>query len=449
VQAVIIAGGQGSRLRDRIGPLPKAMVDVGGKPVIAYQVELARKHDVRDIVVLTGFGAAFIEEYLGKGERWGVRITYRRDTRPLGTAGAVLAALDCLDDVFLVMYGDTMLNVDLSRLARAHRTEFGATLFVHPNDHPFDSDLVEVDEDNRIRSIHPYPHPEGSFFPNLVNAALYAVSKWCLPGLVESARACERPFDFGKHAFPTLLAKDVPLQAYRSREYIKDAGTGTRLDKVRADYETGRIQRGSLQTAVPAVFLDRDGTIIYDRQWLTTPEQVELLPGTAAAIRLLNASGRLVVIVTNQPVVARGDCTYADVHRVHARLEWLLGLSHAYVEAIYFCPHHPDAGFPNERTELKVRCTCRKPETGLLQRASEELNIDLNESFLIGDTFRDIQAARNFGVRPILVARNQNEFSVSECDYDGRRDFDLLAAVQHIVKDDVTRNDHYANPSSH
>jgi D,D-heptose 1,7-bisphosphate phosphatase len=131
---------------------------------------------------------------------------------------------------------------------------------------------------------------------------------------------------------------------------------------------------------------------------------LELLPGAAEAVRAINRAGRLAVLITNQPVIARGECTEAGLRQIHNRLEWLLGESHAYLDAIYYCPHHPDSGYPGERPDLKTVCTCRKPATGLLETATRDLNIDVGRSWMVGDSTADMQAAQNFGIRSVLVS---------------------------------------------
>ena len=400
MQAVILAGGKGTRLRQQLGDLPKPMVDIGGLPLIEHQLLLARRHGFDDFILLLGYGHEFITRWAGDGAQWRVRIRSIVEPAPLGSAGSVLAALPDLDPRFLVMYGDTMLNVDLARFWRAHReSRADVSLLVHPNDHPLDSDLVEADESGRIVSLHPYPHAPGRDYENLVNAALYIVNRDALERLPPSSGAV----DFGKHIFPSMLAGGALLYAYRSPEYIKDAGTPERLDSVRADFAGGRIAQGSFETAAAAVFLDRDGTINYEVDRVKTPDELRLLEGAAQAIRRINRSGRRVVIVSNQPVIARGDCTEAELRAIHNRMETLLGREGAYVDAIYYCPHHPDAGFSGERPELKIRCNCRKPATGLVEQACREMNLDLSRSWLVGDSTVDIMTARSAGVRSILV----------------------------------------------
>lgn len=399
-ELVILAGGKGTRLKDRLGDKPKPMVDVDGKPLLQRQVELARDQGFTRIVMLVQYRADIIMGHFGDGGDYGIRIDYVRENEPRGTAGAVLDALDQLSERFIVMYGDTMLDVDLNRFADAHAsTGAAASLFLHPNDHPQDSDLVAVADSGQVTGFHPYPHPPGFVAANLVNAALYVVDRdalkpYCtMQGLI----------DFGKHLFPKMLVDGLVLRGYNSPEYIKDAGTPERVDRVAGDLRSGLIAARSLRQPAAAVFLDRDGVLNTEVNRVSSPDQLVLIDGVAAALRRINRSRYRSVVITNQPVVARGDCDEAGLRRIHDRLETLLGAQGAYYDAIYYCPHHPDRGFAGERVDLKIHCDCRKPATGLVQRAARDLNIDIARSWFIGDTTVDIQTAKNAGIRSICL----------------------------------------------
>jgi len=399
-QAVIVAGGMGSRLRARLGDLPKPMIPIAGKPLLEHLVELARRHGFMDILIFACYRADLIEQHFGDGRRRGVRISTVVEREPLGTAGAILAALDQLADAFVVLYGDTMVNVDLDRLwQRHHASQAHATLLLHPNDHPQDSDLVETDAQDWIVRFHNRPHLPDRWHQNLVNAGLYVLNCDALRG----QDLPPPPLDFGKDLFPALLRRGARLLAYNSPEYIKDIGTPERYDRVCAEFQSGVITRSSLQTPQRAVFLDRDGTLVPDQDCLRAAEQLELLPGVADAVRRLNHNGWRVIVVTNQPVIAKGWCSEAELQRIHNKLETLLGQQHAFLDRIYFCPHHPESGFEGERKDLKIRCDCRKPATGMIRRAVADLNLDLAQSWLIGDTTTDMQTARNAGLKSILV----------------------------------------------
>ncbi len=404
-QAIILAGGAGTRLRDRLGDLPKPMIPIAGKPLLEHQVELAKTHGFTDLVFFVHYRADLIENHFGDGSKWGVRIRYVTEREPLGTAGAVLAGSALLAERFVVLYGDTMVNVDLGRLWKAHENaRADATLLLHPNDHPLDSDLVEVDANSRVLAFHNRPHPPGRWYQNLVNAGLYVLEKGpLLKHAATITHHASRITDFGKDIFPAMVRGGATLLGYNSPEFIKDIGTPARYDRVCAQFANGTIARSSLATPQRAVFLDRDGTLIVDKDNLRSADGLELLPGVAEAIRELNHHAWRAVVVTNQPVIAKGWATEADLQIIHNKLETLLGLEHAFLDRIYYCPHHPDAGFEGERKELKIRCDCRKPGTGMIRKAVADLNIDMAQSWLIGDTTTDLQTARNAGLRSILV----------------------------------------------
>jgi len=400
-QVVILAGGKGTRLAERLNGLPKPLIDICGVPLLERQILLAKRYGFTDVLVLVNHAAQFIIDFCASRHNWGLRLTCLDDGVPRGTAGATLAALDHLAEEFLVMYGDTMLEVDLNRFQQAHMAHprAAATLFLHPNDHPHDSDLVEVNDDGGIAAFHPYPHDPSCYYPNLVNAALYWVRKSALLPF----RGKEGQIDFAKHLFPEMLVAGQELAGYISPEYIKDSGTPNRLDKVCKDFMSGRIARSNLDQQQVAVFLDRDGTINREVGHLASADALELLPGVSHALRQLNQSDYRSIIVTNQPVLARGDCSMAELRRIHARMETLLGHEGAYLDRIYFCPHHPDSGFPGEVAALKIDCNCRKPKTGLIEAACREFNIDLSGSWFIGDTLVDVATAHAIGLRAILV----------------------------------------------
>lgn len=428
---VILAGGKGTRLASRAGNLPKPMVPILGKPVLQYQIELCKRFGFTEIALLVHHRHQQISNFFGDGSDFGVNLAYSIESEPRGTAGALRDALHMLADRFLVLYGDTFIDVDLRKLWEAH--EFSravGTLFLHPNDHPHDSDLVEVDAGGAVRAILPYPHPSGREVPNLVNAALYVLDRDGLED-VTPTRGSE---DIAKHMFPRMLELGRSLYGYVSPEYVKDMGTPERLDRVERDFVAGLPERLSVRQPRSAVFLDRDGTINRDVTHLKSPGQIELLPGVAGAIRRLNLSGMLAVVITNQPVVARGDVTPAELNRIHNRLQFELGVGGAFLDGIYICPHHPDKGFPGEIPELKIPCKCRKPQSGLIDQACSDLGIGRQKSWMVGDTTSDVEAGRRAGLRTILL-RSGHAGADAKCavrpDYST---YDLADAIDWILR---------------
>lgn len=400
-QAVILAGGKGTRLRSVLGDVPKPLAEVNGERLLGHQLVLLRSHGFEEAVLLVSHGADQIAAWLSRAAPPGIRTKLIEDGEPRGTAGAVLAALDQLAPSFAVLYADTMLGVDLTRFRGWHETapDAAASLFLHPNDHPQDSDLVEQDSTGRILRFHPYPHSQGAWLPNLVNAALYMMNRDALRPFRDTAP----PLDFGKDLFPHMLSQGALLRGYVSPEYIKDAGTPARLDRVRRAHASGAILRASLTQPQRAVFIDRDGTLNEEVGHVSRAEQLAVFPFVGSALRRLNEAEWRAVVVTNQPVLARGEADEAELRRIHARLDSEVARDHAFFDRLYVCPHHPDAGFPGEVPELKRACDCRKPAPGMIHAAQAELNIALADSWFIGDSTADLGAAEEAGVSSILV----------------------------------------------
>lgn len=406
------------------------MVPLLGRPLLEYQLELCRRHGFHRVLLLLHDRHEAIRAHFADGSRHGVTLGYQIEETPRGTAGALRDGLPRLADTFLALNGDTYMDVDLRRVWNVHTAQ-GAdvTVVLYPNDHPHDSDLVEVDPAGFVTALHPYPHPEDFDHHNLVNTALYVMQRSGLESLIPPGVRT----DLATDTFPAMLLAGRRLFGYVSPEYIKDIGTPERLDQVAGDITAGVPERLSGRDVRPAVFLDRDGTLNEDVHYVSGPEQLEILPGVPEALQRLNRAGYLTVVITNQSVVARGDVTFAGLDRIHSRLTHLLGLRHAYLDRIYACPHHPARGFPGEVPELKVVCGCRKPATGSIDAACRDLEIGRAASWFVGDTTSDIETGRRAGLRTILVR-------TGHAGQDGRYPFrpdyvvtDLTAAVSWML----------------
>jgi len=404
MKIVIIAGGKGTRIASVRGDIPKAMIPVEGMPILERQVLMAKQQGFCDFLFIIGHLGEQIQQYFGDGSQWGVHIDYYRESVPLGTAGALALVQEQLTEDFFVFYADTIMDIDLqSMLQFHHKHQADATLLVHPNDHPYDSDLVDADGTGRVKGFFLKPHPANLVAHNQVNASLFIFSPKVLTEIEP-----EKKQHIEKDVLPRCIASGMRVFAYRSAEYIKDMGTPDRYEAVQADVRSGRVERMNHRNPRRAVFLDRDGTISEEVNLLHSPQQLRLIDGAAEAIRLINQRGWLAIVVTNQPVIARNLCSLEELDHIHAKLETLLGNEGAYLNAIYFCPHHPDSGFPEERKEYKIDCNCRKPKPGMLLQAAQDWNIDLSASVMIGDTERDVLAGQNAGVsQSINIQTNQ------------------------------------------
>lgn len=418
MKSLILAGGLGTRLAERFPRAPKPLVPVAGVPVLERQLRALRDAGCDEVMLSLGHRSDQVLAFVGDGsgvspatgEPFGISVSALVEPRPLGTAGALALARDwwrgsgdAVDDL-LVINGDLVFNVDLGRLLEAHRAQGAlATVLAHPNAHPFDSALLDVDDRGRVRGWLLPEEPRPRWCHNLVNAGMHVLSGAMLDRAPELIGTPGERRDLDRDVLAPLAARGE-LAVYRSSEYVADMGTPARLDAVERDVRSGRVARGSRSTPRPAVFFDRDGTLNQAAGYVCAPEDLRLLPGAAQAVRRVNEAGLLAVLVTNQPQVARGDITFGQLDLIHAALETLLGREGAYLDAIYACPHHPDRGFPGERPELKGECSCRKPRPGMLLRAAEELNIDLARSWMVGDRPSDVEAGTAAGCRTVLIS---------------------------------------------
>ena len=409
MKVVIMAGGRGTRISELFPDIPKPLIPIDGIPVLEREVCSLASQGFRDIILTVSYLHEKIEEHFGDGSKWGVKIEYLVENTPLGNAGA-LFKLNLKED-FLLLNADAMFDVDFNRFVAFHKEHSGlVTLFTHPNSHPFDSGLLVADKNGAVEQWLAKEDSRPEYYRNRVNAGLHVIN----PKVLElSGIDADRVGAVGENGKPIKVDLDRQLLkplagtgkmfCYDSPEYVKDMGTPERYYAVCEDYKAGRVSGKNLQNKQKAVFLDRDGTINKYVGFLQDIDEFELLDGASDAIKRINASGYLAIVVTNQPVIARGEVSFEELERIHNKMETLLGKEGAYLDAIYFCPHHPHKGYEGERPELKFDCNCRKPKPGMLLKAAQDFNIDLAQSWMIGDGENDIRAGQNAGCRTALI----------------------------------------------
>ena len=409
MKTIIMAGGRGTRISELFPDIPKPLIPIDGIPVLEREVCSLASQGFRDIILTVSYLHEKIEEHFGDGSKWGVKIEYFVENTPLGNAGA-LFKLNLKED-FLLLNADAMFDVDFNRFVAFHKEHGGlVTLFTHPNSHPYDSGLLVADKNGAVEQWLAKEDSRPEYYRNRVNAGLHVIN----PKVLElSGIDADRVGAVGENGKPIKVDLDRQLLkplagtgkmfCYDSPEYVKDMGTPERYYAVCEDYKAGRVSGKNLQNKQKAVFLDRDGTINKYVGFLRDIDEFELLDGAADAIKKINASGYLAIVVTNQPVIARGEVSFEELERIHNKMETLLGKEGAYLDAIYFCPHHPHKGYEGERPELKFDCNCRKPKPGMLLKAAQDFNIDLAQSWMIGDGENDIRAGQNAGCRTALI----------------------------------------------
>lgn len=429
MKVVIMAGGKGTRIASVRNDVPKPMINICGKPILEHQIDNLKACGLTDIILVIGYLGDKIKEYFGDGSKFGVNIEYFVEDHPLGTAGALFKMPQLTED-FLLLCGDVIIDVDFNRIIAFHKEhQAWASLVAHPNGHPYDSSLLvtEIDAPKTVGSMPEDTHrvirwmakeDERTYYKNRVNAGIELISPELLKETMKNfvPRHPETPdkIDLDRD----VLKPNIPsgkIFAYDTPEYIKDMGTPDRFYETEKDIENGKVHARNLKNKQKAIFLDRDGTINKMVGFVTKPEQFELIEGAAEAIKAINKSGYLAIVVTNQPVIARGDCTFEELQTIHDKMETELGKVGAFVDAIYVCPHHTDKGFEGERPEYKCNCNCRKPKPGLLLQAAKDFNIDLSESYMIGDSHRDVEAGENAGVKKSIKVEENKENGLLNC----------------------------------
>ena len=434
--AVIQAGGRGTRMDSLTGGVkPKPMLELCGKPIVLIQMETLATYGITDFIVITGYLGEEIEKYFGNGSHYGFSIQYIKEEKPLGSAGALYRLNQYPAKNYLLVFGDLIFDIDVNRMLSYHM-EKGAviTLLSHPNSHPYDSDILCVDDVGKVTCILSKTDKDRGYYHNLVNSGIYIFGKHLLDKF-ES----EKTMDMEKDVIIPLIRQGVVF-SYFTTEYVKDSGTPERFETVKKDILSGQLKKRSIRNKRRCFFLDRDGTVNKYKGLITNADMMELEWGAAEAIKRINDSGCLAVIITNQPVIARGECNFEELDRIHRRLETLLGDQGAYIDALYYCPHHPDKGFPGERAEYKISCNCRKPKTGLIELAVDRFNIDVQSSYMIGDTLRDVMTGINAGLKTVLLRTGEGGTDLT---FDVRPDLEaenLYEALNIIMKEDKSND---------
>jgi len=424
MKVVIMAGGRGTRIAELFPDIPKPLIPVDGMPILEREIRSLASQGFKDLILTVGYLADKIIAYFGDGSQLGVKIDYFVEETPLGNAGALFQLRDKIgDEPFFLLNADAAFDVDFNRMLDFHKKHGElVTLFTHPNSHPYDSGLIIADKDGIVERWLSKDDERPQWYNNRVNAGLHIINPEVLELSLNNLDIDPMTgFPNGKVDLDRQILKPLcgtgKMFCYDSPEYVKDMGTPERFHQVEADYRNGVVQAKNLHNKQKAVFLDRDGTINKYVGFLRNIDEFELIEGASEAIKRINQSGYLAIVVTNQPVIARGDVSWDELHEIHKKMETLLGKDGAYLDGLYICPHHPDKGFEGERPEYKLDCDCRKPKPGLLLHAAKDFNIDLSQSVMIGDSERDVEAGKNAGcMDSILIETNINGSLLEVCD---------------------------------
>jgi histidinol-phosphate phosphatase family protein len=378
-QAVILAGGRGTRLRPLTNTRPKAMVEFHGKPFLEYLIEMLREQGMTRVLLLLGYLPEVIQDYFADGARWGVDIDYSVSGADDLTVSRIDLARDRIEPTFLLMYCDNYWPMQMDRMWRHYR-ELGApamvTVYRNRDGYRPGKDSVAVDVDGVVTA---FDHERVT--PGLSGVEIsYAIIDKSVLGLLPAQD------DLFEQALYPRLAERRQLSAYLTDHRYYSVGSLDRLSVT----ERFLARR-------PAVILDRDGVLNRRpprAEYVTSPSDFEWLPGSLEALRVLKDAGYTVIVVSNQAGVARGAMTLADLEAVH---EHMCADASGAVDRIYFCPHGWEDG-----------CECRKPAPGMLFQAQRDFDLDLTRTPFIGDDERDRQAADAAGCPSVLVSEGHS-----------------------------------------
>jgi D,D-heptose 1,7-bisphosphate phosphatase len=402
--SIILAGGLGSRLRPLTDKLSKCLVPIKGRPLLDYWVDALAAAHVKTARVNTHAQAEQVRGYIKRVNASGrLHLIETHEPKLLGSAGTIAANADLAEDAdeVIIVYADNFSDVDLARMLafhRGHGDPFTMLLFRAPN--PSACGIAELDDHGRVVSFVEKPSEPRS---DLANGGVYIVTADAYREI-----AAMWAFDIGFEVLPKFVGR---MRGWPWEGYHLDVGTPEALAKARRDAPglLAKVARPAHPEGRPAVFLDRDGTIIEHVHYLADPLDVRLIPGAAQAIRRLRSAGFACIVVTNQSAIGRGMITPAQLGLIHDEMNRQLAAEGAAVDAIYYCPEAPAN---DDRTVIEH--SDRKPGPGMLFRASDDLTLDLDASWMVGDMISDVLAGLNAGCRGNILVRTGKALSETD-----------------------------------
>ena len=399
MQVVVLMGGLGTRLKEYTKECPKSLVKVENRPFFDYQLDLLRAWGFKRFLFLIGYRAQMIEEYYGDGSDKGISITYCYDgEKLLGTGGAIRRAYDFLDDDFMLIYGDSFMDIDyaetLYRYDLGKKSNKRALMTVLRNNNMFDKSNVVMDGGRLVLYDKHNPTPEMEY----IDYGVCVYEKSLFADYKEG-----EAFDIA--VIQNALSLEGSMQAQIVTKRFYEIGSPSSL----AEF-TGYVKK-RFDEKHPAVFLDRDGVINEivwneDIEQLDSPlkvEQFEFIDGVKEAIAMFGKKGYYVFVVTNQPAAAKGKTTLASLYDINTYMIEELKAAGATVDDVFMCPHFTKK-LPQTKEDFLIKeCDCRKPKPGLIHRAMKKYNIDLDASFMIGDSCTDVAAGNSCGIRTVFI----------------------------------------------
>ncbi|HYD87727.1 MAG TPA: HAD-IIIA family hydrolase [Vitreimonas sp.] len=383
-QAVILVGGRGTRLGELARDTPKPLVRIAGETrFLDYLLHNIARHGVAEILLLAGHLAEQVRAEYHEKQVLGATVRVIAEPAPAGTAGALRHGAAALDDVFLMANGDSFFDLNYLALAEALRPDDIGAMALRRVGDAARFGRVELEGD-RVVAFH---EKDAAFKGEaLISAGVYVLRKSVLD------RIARTPCSIETDIFPGLAA-ERRLAGRESQGYFIDIGLPETLGEARASF-VDQMRRS-------AALFDRDGTLTVDEGYTYKTEALAWQPGAIDAVRAVNDSGALAIVVTNQAGIARGLYSEADMRRFHAHMQSELAKHGAHIDAFYHCPHHGEGCVAQYAHDNHPD---RKPNAGMLRRALLEWPIDRARCFLVGDSELDVQAASAIGLKSFRVA---------------------------------------------
>lgn len=384
-QIAILCGGLGTRLGELTAKIPKPLLPVGSTPFLDHLLSEVARFGFRDIVLLAHFEHEAVQRFAAISvarAAFDLNLTVSVEPGRRGTGGALYHARDLLDDVFIVMNGDTWLGLNYHALL-ARRAEVGAVAAIGLREvagpdrfNVVDFDGVHINHFRRDRAAQGVGY---------INGGVAACSREIFDYVPANGSL--------EDAVWPVLAEQNRLAGLLTSGFFLDIGVPEAFERAQIDIPA-QHRRG-------AVFFDRDGVLNVDHGHVGSIERLEWIEGAARAVRLANEANLYAFVVTNQAGVAKGYYRESDVHALHAHMQAELNANGAHIDAFRYCPYHLDGSVP----EYACESECRKPNPGMILDLMKEWQVDPARSVLIGDKDSDMAAAEAAGIRGVMFRR--------------------------------------------
>ncbi len=402
MEIVILAGGKGERISKYIKK-SKTLIKIEKTNLLQKIYNTCLLYNFKRINLIINDKQNDIKDYV-KNNKLNIKIIIEK--RPLGD-GNCLKLLKKIKNYnkknFLVIHGDLLINVNLSRINKFHQyKKSDLTLVTHPNSHPHDSDLVEYDDNYKLLNFFKKPHKK-------IKTITALSGIFILKGKLIKKLNTNKKISFSKKILPSFI-KNKKIYCYETREFIMDVGTMKRLKQAKQIIKKDIFLKANIKFKKPAFFLDRDGVINKEYKNLKFQNPTNFKNGILEGLKKIRKMGYLIIVITNQSCIAKGFITEKKLYELHNKMQLKLNKSNIYIDKIYYCPHHPEKGFKNEVKRLKIICNCRKPNNGLLKKAIKELNINVQKSFFIGNSEVDYLCAKKTKIHFLKVGDKNFNF---------------------------------------